>query len=109
MSAAGGEPDYRFTLANERTFLAWVRTALGLLAGALFVLHLVDRSLASILLGLLLCAGAGIAILGGFLRYRAADRAIRAGAPLPTGASTRLLAAAVLLAVAAVTVSAVVG
>src|SRR6478736_6651868 len=22
----GGEPDYRFTLANERTFLAWIRT-----------------------------------------------------------------------------------
>ncbi|MFW0785434.1 DUF202 domain-containing protein [Gordonia sp. CPCC 206044] len=28
------EPDYRFTLANERTFLAWVRTALGLSAAA---------------------------------------------------------------------------
>ena len=32
----GEEPDYRFTLANERTFLAWVRTALGLLAGGGF-------------------------------------------------------------------------
>lgn len=32
--------DYRFTLANERTFLAWVRTALALLAGAVAVLHL---------------------------------------------------------------------
>jgi putative membrane protein len=29
----GREPDYRFTLANERTFLAWIRTALALLAG----------------------------------------------------------------------------
>jgi uncharacterized membrane protein YidH (DUF202 family) len=28
------EPDYRFTLANERTFLAWQRTSLGLLAAA---------------------------------------------------------------------------
>lgn len=28
----GDEPDARFTLANERTFLAWVRTALALLA-----------------------------------------------------------------------------
>ncbi|MEU0488712.1 YidH family protein [Nocardiopsis changdeensis] len=37
----GGDPvDYRFTLANERTFLAWVRTALALLAGAVAVLHL---------------------------------------------------------------------
>lgn len=31
----GTDPDYRFSLANERTFLAWVRTALGILAGAL--------------------------------------------------------------------------
>jgi putative membrane protein len=28
----GTEPDPRFTLANERTFLAWIRTALALLA-----------------------------------------------------------------------------
>ena len=38
----GDEPDYRFTLANERTFLAWVRTALGLLAGGVAVRQLVD-------------------------------------------------------------------
>ena len=31
------EPDYRFSLANERTFLAWIRTALGLLAGGVAV------------------------------------------------------------------------
>ena len=29
----GSEPDVRFTLANERTFLAWIRTALALIAG----------------------------------------------------------------------------
>ncbi len=34
MATRGGEePDYRFSLANERTFLAWIRTALALLAG----------------------------------------------------------------------------
>lgn len=31
---AGKCPDYRFTLANERTFLAWIRTAVALMAGA---------------------------------------------------------------------------
>ncbi|MDN4697100.1 DUF202 domain-containing protein [Vibrio parahaemolyticus] len=31
MEKTGEDPDYRFTLANERTFLAWVRTALGFL------------------------------------------------------------------------------
>ena len=29
----GEEPDPRFTLANERTFLAWMRTALAFVAG----------------------------------------------------------------------------
>ncbi|MCY1272436.1 hypothetical protein D9M68_144620 [compost metagenome] len=33
----GSEPDPRFTLANERTFLAWIRTALALLAGGIAV------------------------------------------------------------------------
>jgi putative membrane protein len=28
----GGEPDARFTLANERTFLAWIGTGLALLS-----------------------------------------------------------------------------
>jgi putative membrane protein len=36
--------DYRFTLANERTFLAWLRTALGLLAGAVALVHVVPDS-----------------------------------------------------------------
>ncbi|HEY0286826.1 MAG TPA: DUF202 domain-containing protein [Pseudomonas sp.] len=34
---AGCEPDPRFTLANERTFLAWIRTALAFLAGGIAV------------------------------------------------------------------------
>lgn len=33
----GKDPDYRFSLANERTFLAWIRTALGLLAGGVML------------------------------------------------------------------------
>ncbi|WP_163540613.1 YidH family protein, partial [Klebsiella pneumoniae] len=33
----GKTPDYRFSLANERTFLAWIRTALALLAGAIAI------------------------------------------------------------------------
>ena len=32
ISRLGEAPDYRFSLANERTFLAWIRTALGFLA-----------------------------------------------------------------------------
>lgn len=34
LRSVGSDPDYRFTLANERTFLAWIRTALAPVAGA---------------------------------------------------------------------------
>ncbi|MGB5444474.1 MAG: DUF202 domain-containing protein, partial [Psychromonas sp.] len=33
----GEAPDYRFSLANERTYLAWIRTAIALLAGAIAI------------------------------------------------------------------------
>ena len=36
----GHDPDYRFSLANERTFLAWIRTALALVAGGLVATQL---------------------------------------------------------------------
>ena len=40
----GKTPDYRFSLANERTFLAWIRTALAVLAGGI-LLHQFLQSL----------------------------------------------------------------
>ncbi|MEU6580348.1 DUF202 domain-containing protein [Nocardia sp. NPDC046763] len=62
------ELDYRFTLANERTFLAWIRTALGLLAAGVAVHTLVQPfhhagvrrllSLSCIVLAVVLAAGA---------------------------------------------------
>jgi putative membrane protein len=80
------EPDYRFTLANERTFLAWQRTALGLLAAAVAVVQLVPelsiagaRHVLGILLALLAILTAGM----GILRWRQVDRAMRRDLPLP--------------------------
>ena len=80
------EPDYRFTLANERTFLAWQRTALGLLAGEVALIQLVpalgitgSRHLLGALLALLAILTAGI----GLLRWEQVDRAMRTGKPLP--------------------------
>ena len=35
MNETGETPDYRFSLANERTFLAWLRTALALAGGGI--------------------------------------------------------------------------
>lgn len=80
------EPDYRFTLANERTFLAWQRTALGLLAAAVAVIQLVpalgitgSRHVLGALLALLAIFTAGI----GLVRWEQVDRAMRKGKPLP--------------------------
>ena len=40
----GDDPDYRFTLANERTFLAWIRTALAILAGGVLLHQFATRA-----------------------------------------------------------------
>ncbi|WP_160286811.1 YidH family protein [Pseudomonas knackmussii] len=82
----GQEPDPRFSLANERTFLAWIRTAMALLAGAIAVDAFSDQvfaapgraSLAAFLAGLGL-VGAGAA----GLRWLEVERALRQGRPLP--------------------------
>jgi inner membrane protein YidH len=80
------EPDYRFTLANERTFLAWQRTALGLLAAAVALVQLVPELTVP---GARRALGAGLAVLAiltsamGLLRWRQADHAMRRGEPLP--------------------------
>jgi putative membrane protein len=90
------EPDYRFTLANERTFLAWQRTALGLLAAAVAVVQLVpELSIpgARHALGLLLAVLATLTSGTGLLRWEQADRAIRRSRPLPRHPTPAYLAA----------------
>lgn len=80
------EPDYRFTLANERTFLAWLRTALALLAAGVAVQQLGEPlrpAWARTALSLLCVAMAAGASIGGVLRWRAVERAMRRSAALP--------------------------
>ena len=82
----GTEPDYRFTLANERTFLAWIRTSLGLLAGGVAVRQLVDPfdvAGGRTLLALLAIGGSALLSAGGYLRWLGVQRAVRRGDPLP--------------------------
>ncbi|MCD4526879.1 YidH family protein [Nocardioides sp. cx-173] len=81
----GDDPDYSASLANERTFLAWVRTALALLAGgvALDVVQLsipsgVQRAIALALVVLALVAAAVT-----WLRWAVAERSMRRGESLP--------------------------
>lgn len=100
--------DYRFTLANERTFLAWIRTALGLLAGGVavhtlvapFRIHGVRTAIAMvcILLAVLLAVGA-------YTHWRRVERAMVAGRVLPHTVMVPLLAGGV----AVVSVLAVIG
>jgi putative membrane protein len=83
---AGGEPDYRFSLANERTFLAWIRTSLALLAAGVGVIgvasHFSTRE-GRAALGLALVVLGGMSASTAYRRWRAADVAIRRGDPLP--------------------------
>jgi putative membrane protein len=92
---AGREPDYRFSLANERTFLAWIRTSLGLLAGGVAVRQFgpdeAGGALASSLLaGLCVLLGACLAA-GALVRHRRVQEAMRTGVPLPGSAMVPLL------------------
>jgi putative membrane protein len=81
----GEEPDPRFTLANERTFLAWVRTSLGLLAAgvALESLGLPDSPRLRTTLAVTLIVLGGTVIALAWLRWGRVERALRHATPLP--------------------------
>lgn len=96
----GQEPDYRCSLANERTFLAWIRTALALLAGAIlldqFAGNLQPRAV-QVGLALCLCTVAAIASALAYGRWKANEIAMRHNAPLPTAFGISLLSLAALI------------
>ena len=80
------EPDYRYSLANERTALAWVRTSLALLAGGIGITSLarvagLPRGV-DILSALICLLGASVGV-SALRTFQSRDRAMRAGQPLP--------------------------
>jgi putative membrane protein len=79
-------PDYRFTLANERTLLAWLRTGLALVAAgvavATYAPDLGARWGSAAVALALVGVGLGAAV-GGFVRWRRYEAAIAADRPLP--------------------------
>ncbi|WP_151525092.1 YidH family protein [Serinicoccus kebangsaanensis] len=91
----GAEPDPRLTLANERTFLAWIRTSLALMAGGIaveaFAIEIFEPAVREgvaillLALGMLLSGGA-------FVRWVGVERAMRHQAPLPIPLIAPLLA-----------------
>jgi putative membrane protein len=86
--AHGAEPDPRFSLANERTFLAWIRTSLALIAAGVALEAFVVNMPAGIRLAaalLLIIAGIAAPVQAwfGWLRI---ERALRNSRPLPAPA-----------------------
>lgn len=77
----GLDPDYRYSLANERTFLAYIRTALALNGGGLAVVSLLEpfagigREVVGVML---IVTGTGVA-LQSFVRWRENETGMRAG------------------------------
>ena len=98
------EVDPRFSLANERTFLAWIRTALGLLACAAGVLAL-DVPWPTAVVGgvaLLLAAVGGLSAVLGSHRWRRVQRSIETGAEYPSPRGHVVLPATVLVVAVAI-------
>lgn len=81
----GATPDYRFSLANERTFLAWIRTALALIGGGFAV----DQFLPELAWGVRAGMALGLLAAGVLCALRAVnhwvrcERAMRRGEDLP--------------------------
>ncbi len=88
----GEDPDYRFTLANERTFLAWIRTALALAAGGLGAISLVENFYGQEILGMMLLGLSFMTAATSYRRWAANERSIRQGHPLPISRLPMLLA-----------------
>jgi putative membrane protein len=95
----GAEPDARYTFANERTFLAWSRTSLALIVGGLAIAQLLPpfpgipwgRHVIGTPLILLGCAVSVVS----YLEWKASQRALRHGEPLPRTRLPQILAIAI--------------
>lgn len=88
----GQEPDYRFTLANERTFLAWVRTSLALTAGGLGAISLLPDFFGSEFLGVLLLVLSFATAATSYRRWALNEAAMRLAQPLPPSRLPQLMA-----------------
>ncbi|KNC90809.1 YidH family protein [Trabulsiella odontotermitis] len=102
ISRLGEAPDYRFSLANERTYLAWIRTSLGFLAAGVGLDQLAPDFATPLIrevLALLLCLFAGTLAIYGYLRWLKNEKAMRMKEDLPY-THTLLIISVILLVVA---------
>ncbi|WP_342318674.1 YidH family protein [Corynebacterium mayonis] len=97
----GQEPDPRFTLANERTFLAWTRTSLAFLAGGIALEALavpgIKPELRTAAAALVVLLSMAISV-GSAVRWVRVERAMRHERPLPAPAIAPLLGAGIFIA-----------
>ena len=97
--SGGTEPDARFTFANERTFLAWSRTALALVVAGLGIVQLLPPfpgvPVGRPLLGLPLIALGGVLAVTAYSEWVRSQHALRRGEPLPRSVLPWILAATV--------------
>jgi putative membrane protein len=94
----GTEPDPRFSYANERTFLAWNRTSLALIAAGLAITALLpelDVGAGRRLIGVPLIVLGAVLAVASYRRWDANERAMRLGHPLPPSRLSLILAAGV--------------
>jgi len=90
----GSQPDYRFSLANERTFLAWIRTALAFSAAGLAVAQFltgISAGWRTALAVILVLMGATCS-LWGLVHMTSNELAIRQREELPASRMPMLLA-----------------
>lgn len=102
----GVEPDPRFSLANERTFLAWMRTALALLAAGvgLEALNIPQQPRVRLpAAGVLLILGL-LAVVQGWIGWARTERSLRLSRALPGPTLGVIVAAGVLVAAALVVI-----
>ncbi|MFD5703898.1 MULTISPECIES: YidH family protein [Streptomyces] len=107
----GDTPDYRFSLANERTFLAWLRTALALIGGGFAVDQFLPDLRWGVRVGLALALlGAGVLCsLRAVNHWMRCERAIRRGEDLPASRFPALLGVVVAVVAVAMVVVVVFG
>jgi putative membrane protein len=93
---SGTEPDARFTFANERTFLAWSRTALALIVAGLGIVQLLPPfpkvPWGRHVLGVPLIVFGAIVAVAAYREWVRNQRALRHGEPLPVSILPKLLA-----------------
>ncbi len=97
----GSEPDPRFTFANERTFLAWSRTALALVVAGLGIIQLLPPfpgvPWGRHVLGVPLIVFGGIVAVTAYGEWGRSQQAIRHGRPLPRSVMPKILAVLICL------------